>query len=219
MRGWIRPRISPGSRRSSRSNGAPRHKAIPGQKIRRPLSKPPYYFEDAASSTAFVVLLFPLSFPLSFRSASLSPVPESLLVPGYPGHDEPIAVRVRSARSVCFDFRLSLSVSTNSSAVRIHRPRHLPRLGPLPAGRLSTSELVGAWGKAPKCNLASSRPYAILSDVTFCRRNCVLRRHRILPQILHVSSHRRSQICSRGLRENALILRVRASTRVGEFLQ
>jgi hypothetical protein len=50
-------------------------------------------------------------------------------------------------------FRLSPSVFAAGSAVRIHRPRHLSRLGPSPAGRLSTSELVGAWGKAPRCKL------------------------------------------------------------------
>ena len=125
-----------------------------------------FLFEDAASSTALSCCL-PF-FVLAFLSVRVFDSGTStLLVPGYPGHHELLSFRVQSVRSDCFGFRLSLSVSTNSSAVRIHRPRHLPRLGPLPAGRLSTSELVGAWGKAPISNLDRSPSNAILSDVTF----------------------------------------------------
>ena len=123
------------------------------------------------------MLAFPSFSTLSFRSALLSPVPQTLLVSGYPGHDELTYFRVRSFRSDCFGFRLSLSVSAISSAVRIRRPRHLLRLGLLPAGRLSTSELVGAWGKAPSFKLNISPSDASVSDVTNVR--CTSRRKTI----------------------------------------
>lgn len=116
-----------------------------------------------------VVLLcraaFPSSSSLSLRSASSIPVPQ---------HSWCRATRGMTNLSISeFDlfvltasvFRLSLSVLAISSAVRIRRPRHLLRLGPLPAGRLSTSELVGAWGKAPRSNLAISCGCASVSVV------------------------------------------------------
>jgi hypothetical protein len=74
-------------------------------------------------------------------------------VPGYPGHDQPIQFRAKSAGSDGFHFQLALSTSATSSAVRIRHPQHLLRLGTLSAGRLSTSELVGAWGITPMSNV------------------------------------------------------------------
>ena len=126
-------------------------------------------FMDAASSTA-LSFSSPSPSSLSLRSAFPVPGVRSLLVPGYPGHpNRSLSEFVQSVPSVSV-FRLSPSVFTVGSAVRIHRPRHLPRLEPLPAGRLSTSELVGAWGKAPRSNLDLLTANAILSNDTNCRQ-------------------------------------------------
>lgn len=109
--------------------------------------------------------------------------------------------------------RLSPAVFTTGSAVRIHRPRHLSRLGPCPAGRLSTSELVGAWGKAPLWHLRHFVLNAILSIDTFARDISVLFRHRVLPNFLNVGSRARCANCAHDLRNNALLPVAATATR------
>ena len=72
------------------------------------------------------------------------PVPTALLVSGYLRRNVTMKFRVSLSHPSGSLVPLSLPVFPGGSAFRVHRPRHWQRLGPPLAGRLSTSELVGA---------------------------------------------------------------------------
>ena len=76
-----------------------------------------------------VVLLcraaFPSSSSLSFRSASSIPVPQALLVPGYPGHHESVSFRVQLLRSGYFGFQ-AFAFGFGNQFCRSHPPPPTP---------------------------------------------------------------------------------------------
>ena len=106
-------------------------------------------FEDAGGSSALSLLRFLLFLRFPFGPRRPIQTLKTLSV-GLPGASRlSLFFRVQPVRFACFHRGFSPASSANSSAVRIHRPQHLLRLESLPAGRVSTSELVGAWAKGP----------------------------------------------------------------------
>ena len=82
--------------------------------------------------------------PPALRPASSVRSRPRSLVSGYLRRNAAAAFRVPPLRPSGSGVPLSLRAFPEGSAFRVHRPRHSSRLGPLSAGRLSTSELVGA---------------------------------------------------------------------------
>jgi len=109
--------------------------------------EPLFQFLDAVGSTALLFFQFLLKSAF-LLVGFLVPDPKSLLVSGYPGHHELLTFRDQAARSFSSTIEL-VSVSCSSgSAVRILRPRHSLRLGPLQQGGCQQASLLARGPKA-----------------------------------------------------------------------